>query len=90
MRKLTTKDLPDPNQQGKLIQWCVEMDENGKVVKQIGRATSLLVYDDIHQQVRKYQEERGIHQIQASTEIIEIGLEAIKMFRLFDNLEHRK
>ncbi|MEK6590601.1 MAG: hypothetical protein AABZ11_07975 [Nitrospinota bacterium] len=89
MRKLTTKLVPDPKQD-KLVQWCVEVDKKGKVINQIGRATSLLVYEDIHKQVKEYQEGRGIHQIQASTEIIEIGLATIKLFRLFDNLERQR
>lgn len=60
-------------------QHCFELDENGTKIKDFGTSTSLLATQEIHEKVKKYQKERDIHQIQATHEIIEIGLAVISL-----------
>lgn len=62
-------------------QHCYELDENGTQTQDLGPSTSLLATQDIHEKVKKYQKERNIHQIQATYEIVEIGLSVINLVK---------
>lgn len=76
MRKLTARH---PNGDRNQRPHGYEIDDKGEIIKDLGPATSLLVLQEIHEKVRKYQEEKNIHQIQATAEIVEAGLAVLNL-----------